>query len=111
MRRISIVLGSVLLSCSGLLWAQQCSSAPQPAPILAGRAEHGLPGKAQGTERWIVQFATRSFDLQAFRTAIDTLGASLAALLTQRKVVEVVLVHRQRASEIAVIRSINPARR
>ena len=72
MRRISIVLGSVLFSCSGLLWAQQGSSATQPAPILAGRAEHGLPGKAQGTERWIVQFATRSFDLQAFRTAIYT---------------------------------------
>lgn len=83
MRRISIVLGSVLFSCSGLLWAQQGSSATQPAPILAGRAEHGLPGKVQGTERWIVQFATRSFDLQAFRTAIYTRrpAAEVAAIV------------------------------
>lgn len=32
--------------------------------------EHGLPGKRAGTERWIVQFARRGFDLEAFRKAV-----------------------------------------
>jgi len=35
-----------------------------------GTAVHGLPGDRAGTERWIVQFKTRSFDLSAYRTAV-----------------------------------------
>lgn len=31
---------------------------------------HGIPGARPGTERWIVHFASRSFDLDAFRAAI-----------------------------------------
>lgn len=31
---------------------------------------HGLPGKRAGTERWIVQFEKRSFDLSAYRAAV-----------------------------------------
>ncbi|MGK0205531.1 MAG: subtilisin family serine protease [Planctomycetota bacterium] len=46
--------------------------AQDPAPILANRPAHGIPGTKPGTERWIVQFATRTFDLSAFRTAILT---------------------------------------
>lgn len=41
------------------------------APILAGSPARGLPGAKAGTERWIVQFATRTFDLTGLRGAIE----------------------------------------
>ncbi len=34
------------------------------------REVHGVPGKRPGTERWIVQFQRRSFDLSGFRSAV-----------------------------------------
>lgn len=40
------------------------------APLLPNSPEHGIPGDAPGTERWIVHFSERSFDLAAFRNAI-----------------------------------------
>jgi hypothetical protein len=40
------------------------------AAIRADGEVHGLPGKRAGTERWIVHFKKRSFDLSNFRTAI-----------------------------------------
>lgn len=42
------------------------------APILASSPEHGLPGAAPATERWIVHFDKRTFDLEAFRAAVRT---------------------------------------
>lgn len=57
--------------------AQQVTQTQQPrapqqelAPFLANRPAHGLPGAQAGTERWIVHFATRTFDLSAFRNAV-----------------------------------------
>ncbi|MFO1050784.1 MAG: S8 family serine peptidase [Planctomycetota bacterium] len=59
------------------------------APVLDGSPAHGLPGKAPGTERWIVDFRSRSFDLDAFRTAIaqrrpDAEVAAIVADLERR---------------------------
>lgn len=56
----------------GLLVASAIAQSTErsAAPILAGRPEHGLPGAALGSERWIVHFASRSFDLSGFRAAI-----------------------------------------
>ncbi|MEZ5988085.1 MAG: S8 family serine peptidase [Planctomycetota bacterium] len=52
-----------------LLQVQGDPAARAPAPILAG-ASHGLPGRKAGTERWLVTFKQRGFDLAAFRTAV-----------------------------------------
>ncbi|MFO1076249.1 MAG: S8 family serine peptidase [Planctomycetota bacterium] len=51
----------------GSLLAQ---SDPSLAPLLPNHSEHGVPGAVAGTERWIVHFARRSFDLSGFRGAI-----------------------------------------
>lgn len=40
------------------------------APILDGTPAHGLPGERIGTERWVVHFSERSFDLVPFREAV-----------------------------------------
>ena len=64
---------SLALALAVSLFCQQQAdqTAPgAPAPILANTPEHGLPGRLPGTERWIVDFKTRSFDLSAFRSAI-----------------------------------------
>jgi len=50
---------------------------PHQDPVVSATAqtsalnvEHGLPGAIPGTERWIVHFKKRSFDLQGFRDAV-----------------------------------------
>ena len=75
-RAITLALG---LALSGA--AQDPASSP--APILQTTSSRGLPGARPGTERWIVQFATRGFDLVAFRTAIQTRrpAAEVAAIV------------------------------
>ncbi len=73
MRRTLLALFALL----PLLGAQEKPSAPAEAPILDVSVEHGLPGSLPGTERWIVLFKNRSFDLSDFRTAVYT-GASAA---------------------------------
>ncbi len=66
-------LRSRVLLCTGLLagglFAQGPVTSP-PAPILAGAPAHGEPGRQPGSERWIVHFTTRSFDLDGLRAAI-----------------------------------------
>ena len=59
-------------------------SGQEPAPILANTAANGLPGAKAGTERWIVHFAKRTFDLEAFRAAIlaKRPGNEVAAIVT-----------------------------
>jgi hypothetical protein len=37
---------------------------------------HGLPGAIKGTERWIVHFKSRPFDLQGFRKAVQSNDAA-----------------------------------
>ena len=56
---------SVVTLCFGTLLAQGDLAGPSPAlaPVLAGRPDHGLPGAVAGTERWIVHFQKRGFDL------------------------------------------------
>ncbi|MHC4814111.1 MAG: S8 family peptidase [Planctomycetota bacterium] len=46
------------------------AAATAAAPTDVPADVHGLPGDRPGTERWIVHFKTRSFDLSNFRTAI-----------------------------------------
>jgi subtilisin family serine protease len=69
--------------------AQHAATSPTLAPLLPGRPDHGLPGARPGTERWLVQFATRSFDLDGLRAAIlarqpAPVVATLVADLEQR---------------------------
>ncbi|MCA8974114.1 MAG: hypothetical protein KDC98_05300, partial [Planctomycetes bacterium] len=77
--------------CLGCVIAQ---AAPAPvagtlAPVLANRPDHGLPGAVAGTERWVVHFRERGFDLGGFRNAIAThrpaaeVAAIVATLETQ----------------------------
>ncbi len=73
MRKILLALFALL----PLLGAQEKPSAPAEAPILDVSVEHGLPGSLPGTERWIVLFKQRSFDLSDFRSAVYS-GASAA---------------------------------
>ena len=47
-------------------------ASPPLAPILQSSSSGGLPGARPGTERWIVHFKARDFDLTALRTAILT---------------------------------------
>lgn len=56
---------SLSLLLTGALASQDLL--PPPAPIAA--ESRGLPGKKPGTERWLVQFEKRSFDLSEFRRA------------------------------------------
>ncbi len=86
------------------LLAQQAQDpAPQPGKLVARQGEsvavdpaagdiHGLPGKRAGTERWIVHFKTRSFDLTGYRNAIHGRrpAAEVAKIVAEleRKVVE-----------------------
>ncbi|MBL8900141.1 MAG: S8 family serine peptidase [Planctomycetes bacterium] len=53
-------------------WAQDpaARSGLDLAPIVDGKPLQGLPGEQPGTERWVVHFATRSFDLAEFRDAV-----------------------------------------
>ena len=60
-----------------LAGAQDRPADPVEAPIVDVSAEHGLPGSLPGTERWIVTFKDRSFDLSEFRSAVYG-GASAA---------------------------------
>lgn len=56
-----------LLAIVGGAVAQQVG--PIPAEILANTASSGLPGRVAGSERWIVHFKSRSFDLDRFAEA------------------------------------------
>jgi hypothetical protein len=52
-----------------------------PAPAAAQAAvqqveKHGLPGTLPGTERWLVTFKARSFDLRAFEAAVAAKDAA-----------------------------------
>lgn len=78
---LALVLRSVCAVCAAIasMPAQQLVAEPALAPLLPGRPDHGLPGAQPGTERWIVQFATRSFDLDGFRAAV--LGKQPAAVV------------------------------
>ncbi len=66
-----------LVALLPFLGAQEPPAPPAEAPILDVSVEHGLPGSLPGTERWIVLFKNRSFDLSEFRSAIYS-GASPA---------------------------------
>lgn len=65
---------SLIAALSALLVAQAAAQTPGShlAPILANTPPHGLPGERPGTERWIVHFERRSFDLLGFRAAVLT---------------------------------------
>ena len=68
--RLRVVL-TLWLAAAAIAQDQSDALLPgSPAPILAGTPAHGLPGRTPGTERWIVDFKERSFDLDAFRAAI-----------------------------------------
>ncbi len=62
---------SLLLPIQAQLHAKPVQGPP------VDRTVHGLAGKAPGTERWLVTFKTRSFDLSTFRAANHN-GASAA---------------------------------
>ncbi|HHI81502.1 MAG TPA: hypothetical protein ENK02_16185 [Planctomycetes bacterium] len=51
---------------------------PDGTATTASRAleVHGLPGAIKGTERWIVHFKSRSFNLQGFRKAVQSNDAA-----------------------------------
>ncbi len=73
----SLLLGSVLPS-------QGQPIGPMPSDgtaTVATRAleVHGLPGSIKGTERWIVHFKKRPFDLQGFREAVQSNDAAKVA--------------------------------
>lgn len=70
-QRIKQCIGWWWLAAAAHLLAQTPAPSHPMAPLLAGRPAHGLPGAQPGSERWIVQFATRSFDLEGFRAAIQ----------------------------------------
>ncbi len=67
--------GLALSICMSTISAQERTE-PSLIPTLqspaaqAGADQHGLPGAIQGTERWIIHFETRPFDLSTFRSAI-----------------------------------------
>jgi hypothetical protein len=63
MRHLSILCG--LFAAATTLSAQSPLDAPIP-----DATPRVMPGRRAGTERWIAQFATRSFDLATFRDAI-----------------------------------------
>ena len=74
MHIVSVVVSSFLITA--LSQAQSEASAQPADPSLQPSAqatseaeERGLPGQRPGTERWIVQFRKRTFDLDAFRDA------------------------------------------
>src|SRR5687767_14436700 len=56
---------SLVLVCTVHASGQEGAVLPVPAQELLRR---GLPGAQPGTERWMVTFADRSFDLAEFRT-------------------------------------------
>ena len=66
-------LAAFLPAQSQIPGSDPAASTVAPAPILA--EQHGLPGDLPGTERWIVHFKKRSFDLSGFRQAVYS-GAS-----------------------------------
>ena len=75
-----MIFGSALLSCFLLIpSALQPQTPTDPiGPLAPKNAEvHGLPGRLPGTERWLVVFKDRSFDLSAFRAAVKTKNPSL----------------------------------
>jgi major intracellular serine protease len=55
---------------------QNSTSPIGPSPIEASQT-HGLPGRLPGTERWLVVFKDRSFDLRAFRAAVKGKNVAL----------------------------------
>ncbi|MGE0144989.1 MAG: S8 family serine peptidase [Planctomycetota bacterium] len=59
-----------LLAPIGVSTAQTLQDPVPLAPILADMPTAGIPGARAGTERWIVHFKSRSFDLTRFREAI-----------------------------------------
>ncbi|HHI78770.1 MAG TPA: hypothetical protein ENK02_02180 [Planctomycetes bacterium] len=70
----SLLLGSVLPS-------QGQPIGPMPSDGTATTASralevHGLPGAIKGTERWIVHFKSRNFDLREFRKAVQSNDAA-----------------------------------
>ena len=65
MRSPTLVLSSLVLLASSAL--PQDGGAP---PQAATRTSRALPGKLPGSERWLVTFKTRSFDLEGYRQAI-----------------------------------------
>ncbi len=66
---------AALVALLPLIGAQENPGGPVEAPIVDVQVEHGLPGSLPGTERWIVTFKDRSFDLSDFRSAVYS-GAS-----------------------------------
>lgn len=61
---------SLLASTTVAQKLTQTQTPQELAPFLANRPAQGLPGAQAGTERWIVHFATRTFELSAFRNAV-----------------------------------------
>ena len=74
------------------------------APILAGRPEHGVTGATTGTERWIVHFEQRSFELTDFRAAI--LSRRPAAEVTAIVTGLVAQVKKDQAAFVTAVQSI-----
>lgn len=74
------------------------------APILAGRPEHGVNGATTGTERWIVHFEQRSFELTDFRAAI--LSRRPAAGVTAIVTGLVAQVKKDQAAFVTAVQSI-----
>src|SRR5262245_65577100 len=91
MHLVPVVVSSFLLTTLSLAQSEEGGRLRDPALQIpaqsptAGEA-HGLPGQRPGTERWIVQFKTRAFDLDAFREAnlrdagADEVGPIVAGL-------------------------------
>ncbi|PIE23110.1 MAG: hypothetical protein CSA62_08705 [Planctomycetota bacterium] len=71
------------------------------APILQASPEHGLPGTVPGTERWIVHFKKRSFDLTAFRQAVRD-GADAQTVRRIIEGYEEKVISEQRPFELAL---------
>ncbi len=66
----STLLFSLLLFPSAL---PPQETAPPIGPVaIPAKQAHGLPGRLPGTERWLVVFKNRSFDLSEFRAAVKT---------------------------------------
>jgi hypothetical protein len=72
LKSLGAVMGALLFSAVGLSAQTASDVAPDAglAPILRGAPDAGLPGEVAGTERWIVHFEKRNFDLRAFRDAV-----------------------------------------
>ncbi len=79
-------IGSALLSSFLFLppaLPPQKTTKPLGPPAIGTTQAHGLPGNIPGTERWLVVFKDRSFDLSAFRAAVRSKNPSLVDKVVQ----------------------------